>query len=264
MSLLTVIVRECSCTLKKKLMAFSYWTFCPVYFDCLSVRQFCLSIWLYQKTLSFAITFESWFHHTKNNYFKLRCHQGYRCFTKTLFSNVFLPPWTEMSQKYLGTDKFIFRGVVQDSIYDVTAPLLAWRCHRQRRHDVVLWTTKTTLKSDYLLKIKAWEKNNQSLHSGRNKGIPSSCPWFATSTTRQASLWIANHGHEDGIPFSLPECSDRFYYSYELGCCLAHLWLTNSYDILHLCYQFYGKLSGDARSLSSNDQWPTTLSETGS
>ena len=101
---------------------------------------------------------------------------------------------------------------MQDSIYDVTA-LLAWRCHRQRRHDVVFWTTKTTLNSDYLLKIKAWEKNNQSQHSGMDKGIPSSCPWFATSTTRQASLWIANHGHSDGIPLSIPECSDRFYYS---------------------------------------------------
>ena len=95
--------------------------------------------------------------------------------------------------------------------HDVTALLLAWRCHRQQRHDVVLWTTKTTSKSDYVLKIKAWEKNNQSLHFGRDKGIPSSCPWFATSTTRQASSWIANHGHSDGIPLSLSECSDRFY-----------------------------------------------------
>ena len=130
---------------------------------------------------------------------------------------IILPPWTDMSRKYLGKDKCIFRGgggVVQDIIYDVMAPLLAWRCHRQRRHDVVLWTPKTTLKSDYLLKLKAWEKNNQLLQSGRDKGIPSSCPWFATSTTRQASSWIANHGHLDGIPLSLPECSDRFYYSF--------------------------------------------------
>ena len=126
----------------------------------------------------------------------------------------FLPLWTELSRKYLGTDKCIFRGVVQDSIYDVTPWLLAWRCHRQWRHYVVLRTTKTTSKSDYLLKMKAWEKNNQSLHSGRDKGIPSLCPWFATSTTRQPSSWIANHGHSDGIPLSLPECSDRFFYSY--------------------------------------------------
>ena len=138
-----------------------------------------------------------------------------------------------MSGKYLGTDKCIFRGVVQDSIHDVMAPLLAWRCHRQRRHDVVLWTTKKTLKSDYLLKLKAKQKNNQSLHSWRDMGIPSECPWFASSTTRQASSWIANHGHSDGIPLSLrqasswianhghsdgiplslPKCSDRFYYS---------------------------------------------------
>ena len=112
--------------------------------------------------------------------------------------------------KIPGNGQMYLQGVVQDSIYDVTA-WLSWRCHRQRRHDVVLLTTKTTSKSDYLLKIKTWEKNNQSLHSGRDKGIPSSCPWFAASTTRQASSWIANHGHSDGIPLSLPECSDRFY-----------------------------------------------------
>ena len=70
--------------------------------------------------------------------------------------------------------------------------------------------TKTTWKSYSLLKIKAWEKNYQSLHSERDKCIPSSCLWFATSTTRQDSS-IANHGHEDGIPLSIPECSDRFY-----------------------------------------------------
>ena len=46
-----------------------------------------------------------------------------------------------------------------------------------------------------------------------DKGIPSSCPWFATSTTRQASSWIANHGHSNGIPLSLPQCGDRFYYT---------------------------------------------------
>ena len=37
------------------------------------------------------------------------------------------------------------RGGMQDSVYAVTVLLLAWRCHRQRRHGVVLWTTKTTL-----------------------------------------------------------------------------------------------------------------------
>ena len=29
----------------------------------------------------------------------------------------------------------------------------------------------------------------------------------------KALLWIANHGHEDGIPMSLQECSVRSYYS---------------------------------------------------
>ena len=57
------------------------------------------------------------------------------------------------------------------------------------------------------------EKNNQSPHWGRDSGIPSLCPRYATSTTRQASSWIANLGHEDGIPESLPQCGVRFYYS---------------------------------------------------
>ena len=104
-------------------------------------------------------------------------------------------------------------GGVPESIYDVTAKLLVWRCHTQRHHDVVLWTNKTTLKWDYSLKIKAWEK---SLHSRRDKGIPSSCLWWVTSTTRQASSWISNHGHSDWIPLSLPECSDRFFYSHPI------------------------------------------------
>ena len=57
------------------------------------------------------------------------------------------------------------------------------------------------------------EKNSQSSHWGRDSRIPSSCPRFATSTTRQASSWIAYLGHSDGIPSSLPQCGVRFYYS---------------------------------------------------
>ena len=30
-----------------------------------------------------------------------------------------LPLWTELSRKYLGKDKSVFREVVQESIYDV-------------------------------------------------------------------------------------------------------------------------------------------------
>ena len=47
------------------------------------------------------------------------------------------------------------------------------------------------------------EKNNQSPNWGRDSGIPSSCPRFATSMTQQALSWIANLGHSDGIPSSL-------------------------------------------------------------
>ena len=55
------------------------------------------------------------------------------------------------------------------------------------------------------------EKNNQSPHWGRDSGIPSSCPRFATSTTRPASLWISNLGHSDGIPSFLPQCGVRLH-----------------------------------------------------
>ena len=55
------------------------------------------------------------------------------------------------------------------------------------------------------------EKNNQSPHRGRDEGIPSSCPRFSTFTTKQASSWIANLGHSDGIHSSLPQCCVRFY-----------------------------------------------------
>ena len=44
---------------------------------------------------------------------------------------------------------------------------------------------------------RAFMKNNLSPHCEMDKGISSSCPWFATSTTRPASSWIANHGHSD-------------------------------------------------------------------
>ena len=57
------------------------------------------------------------------------------------------------------------------------------------------------------------EKNNQSLHWGRDSGMRSSCPRFATFTTRQDSSWIANLGHSDEIPWSFLQCGVRFYKS---------------------------------------------------
>ena len=51
-------------------------------------------------------------------------------------------------------------------------------------------------------------------------GLPSSCPRFATSTTRQASSWIANPGHEDGIPSSLHQCGVIFFKSQAWEKCL--------------------------------------------
>ena len=47
---------------------------------------------------------------------------GFPCpFHSVVIDSIILPPWTELSRKYMGKDKSVFRGVVQDSIYDVTA-----------------------------------------------------------------------------------------------------------------------------------------------
>ena len=70
------------------------------------------------------------------------------CFFPTVDRNVPKNTWEGIKDKYL------FRGMVQDSIYDVSVLLLARRFHRQLRHDVVLWTTETTLKLDYIVFIE--------------------------------------------------------------------------------------------------------------
>ena len=50
-------------------------------------------------------------------------------------------------------------------------------------------------------------------HKGRDGGIPSSCPRFATTTTWQASSWISKLGHFNGIPSSLSQCGGRLFSS---------------------------------------------------
>ena len=45
-------------------------------------------------------------------------------------------------------------------------------CHRQWRHDVVFWTTKTALKSNYIFLKKAWEKNNHFTPEGTRESHP--------------------------------------------------------------------------------------------
>ena len=112
----------------------------------------------------------------------------------------------------VGETTFLHRHLGQ-VYYDVMALPIAWHYHRQRWYGVVLCTTKMTLKLGFWWKIKGvLGENNQKTHCRRDKGIPYSRPWFATSRTLQA-LWIANHGHSDWIHLSLPQCGDRFYLS---------------------------------------------------
>ena len=106
-------------------------------------------------------------------------------------------------------EKCIFRGGgVQASIYDDTALLFSWRYHRQRRYDVLLWTTKITY--NYLLKKEAWEKNNQSLHSG---GARESHPHVhdLQSTTSLAESWISQI-MDTRMGFPCPFRSVMIYY----------------------------------------------------
>ena len=141
------------------------------------------------------------------------------CKQNTVYSNLshaehitsLLHSFDGLSTQFYTYGKHFSTFISHQVYYDNMTLQIGWCYHRKWCHDVVLCTTKMTSKLDYLLKIKAWEKNNQSLHSGRDKGIPSLCLWFATSTTWQASSWIANHGHSDGIPLSLSEWSDWFY-----------------------------------------------------
>ena len=67
--------------------------------------------------------------------------------------------------------------------------------HRGLYHGVVLFSTKHVKIWLFYQKLKTWEKNNQSSHCGRDNRIPFFFQWFATSTTRKASSWLANHGH---------------------------------------------------------------------
>ena len=49
-------------------------------------------------------------------------------------------------------------------------------------------------------------------------------PWLES----EASSWIANHGHSDGIPLSPPQCGDRFDYSCnnrKVWCFRNELWI---------------------------------------
>ena len=52
------------------------------------------------------------------------------------------------------------------------------------------------------------------LHPGKDKGIPSECPWFAIHDEAGRVMDVANQWHGDGIPVSLPECSDWLFFSH--------------------------------------------------
>ena len=48
----------------------------------------------------------------------------------------------------------------------------------------------------------------------RDEGIPSECPRFAIHNEACQVMDVANLGHEDGIPKSLPQCGDWLFFSF--------------------------------------------------
>ena len=50
----------------------------------------------------------------------------------------------------------------------------------------------------------------------RDRGSPSECPWFAIHDEACRVVYVANHWHEDGIPLSLPQCGDRWFFSHAI------------------------------------------------
>ena len=57
----------------------------------------------------------------------------YRLAGDKVGSLLFLPLGTEISVKYMGEDKSVFRGVLLDSFDGVLALILAWRYHKAHK-----------------------------------------------------------------------------------------------------------------------------------
>ena len=104
--------------------------------------------------------------------------------TSDLPWSLFLQLGKGISRRYLEKDTRIFKGGVSrqllwlhDVAISIMLPLAAmsWFC------------PLNGIKWDNLLKIKALEKNDQSLQFGGDKGISSSCAWITILRTRKAS-----------------------------------------------------------------------------
>ena len=84
--------------------------------------------------------------------------------------------------------------------------------------DIVRYCSLTTsiLKATKSGSTESKDLENISLHSGRDKGIPSECPWFAIHDEACRVVDVAYHGHSDGIPLSLlvAKWSDWLFFSH--------------------------------------------------
>ena len=114
--------------------------------------------------------------------------------------------------------------------YYSTALPKAWRYHMRQVHGILLCTQQNDVKWGYLLiKEKSCEKDNQTPHCGRDKGIQISCRWFAKSTTRHASSLIANDELSDWIPL----IADLFLFCYERDF-ISNLQKSKQYDFIYI------------------------------
>ena len=76
-------------------------------------------------------------------------------------------------------------------------------------------------------------------HWGRDEGIPSECPRFAIHDEAYRAVDVANLGHKDGIPESLPQCGDWLFSHSCLKMCkisLKHILDANFLDCLELTF----------------------------
>ena len=76
---------------------------------------------------------------------------------------------------------------------------------------LLIWVTESKDNFDTLsfdnFEIEYREKKKLWSHFGRDKRIPSKCPWFAIPHEACRVVHTAIHGH-DGNPLPLPQCGD--------------------------------------------------------
>ena len=102
-----------------------------------------------------------------------------------------------------------FVGLMKESIFDYITFAKNWKFYWPNPLIAIFifsWTPCVLLFGDiqWHALVFLWESNRiLSRHSGRDKGIPSECPWFAIHDEACRVVDVTNHWHKDGIPLFL-------------------------------------------------------------